>query len=552
MGITITAMTDALTTVVKNLDFESLTKTTSKIFTTAKTGNSTVLGKDMGAIVGGVESLTPALTTLAEQTQTTMEPVVARVTSEMPGVRDHLINEISSSGATRIAELEVDSDVVSGLFADAQPLMTSTSTMLHDIISDGSPLSLGSALTSVTGLTLETFEPAMKELADSDFQNSVLSAAEALQKDEGVKSLTQQTKKLAQKVNSSSGPFLSGNLLSDFVENTSYTVTNSVRGIIPATEESKLLSITNNLLNGRQQKAIDIGVGNVPVPSELLTKAASLGIPLPTESQSSVNSFIVQMENLAPENLVSIDEYKKVVSNTVVALGSTKANVATAIKKRDGKLDEEKVVTSAETGQDKSFKTLSSIREIVKYLHSCERDLTTMVFHWSGHYSDAYNVGAKEIDNEYISLNKSEAPYHIVIKKNGDIQTGVSIHKESEHTYHAFRPRSIGVAFIGGYNESKPSDGSEGELTVLSITQSQLRSLKILIRAWYFAFPGGDVFGHRDLTDNGDQSPGLNIVASIWNYYRKKNGCEPRIDGRFLTTREMIQRAQQDNSYNRP
>ena len=27
MGITITAMTDALTTVVKNLDFESLTKT---------------------------------------------------------------------------------------------------------------------------------------------------------------------------------------------------------------------------------------------------------------------------------------------------------------------------------------------------------------------------------------------------------------------------------------------------------------------------------------------------------------------------------------------
>ena len=47
MGITITAMTDALTTVVKNLDFESLTKTTSKIFTTAKTGNSTVLGKDI-------------------------------------------------------------------------------------------------------------------------------------------------------------------------------------------------------------------------------------------------------------------------------------------------------------------------------------------------------------------------------------------------------------------------------------------------------------------------------------------------------------------------
>lgn len=552
MSITISAMTDALGSVVKNLDFGSLTKATSKIMTTAKTANSTVLGREMGDIIGGVESLTPALTTLADQAQTTLEPVVARITSKMPGVLDHLTKEISSGGATRIAELEFDSDVISDLFSGAQPLMKKTSTMLHDIISDGSPLSLGSALTFVTGLTIETFEPAMKVLADSDFQNSVLSAVNTLRNDEGVKSLTDQTIKLARKVNSSSGPFTSGNLLSDFVENTSYTVTNGVRGIIPATGENKLLSITNLLLNGDQQKAIDQGVGSVPVPSSLATRAAALGIAIPKESQTAVNSFIARMEQIAPDEKVSIAEYKKIVSETVVALGSTKANVATAIKRKDGTRDEGKVVTSKDAGKDRSFSTLSSKREIVKYFHSCERELTAMVFHWSGHYSNAFNVGAKEFANEYAILGKTEAPYHLIIKKNGEIQTGASIHKETSHTYSEFRPRSIGVAFIGGYNESKPTDGSEGVLTALSITQSQKESAKRLMGAWYSAFPGGDIFGHRDLTNNGDQSPGIDVVTSVWNYFKKINGTEPTIDGKFLTTKEIVQRAQEDNTYNRP
>ena len=551
MTISLDAIFQSLGSIAKSTDVAGLAQSTSEIFADGFVGKSTILGNNIGDSSGGIESLSAAMTTRAQKAHATMSPVIGRVKANMPGALEHLTNDISSGGATRIAELDFDSDEISGIFADSQPLMTSASTMLHDIIAKAGPLSFGSALTAVSGLSLENWEPAMKKLADPKIQQDVLKSAKSLQNDEGVKSLTTQVTKIARKNNSATGAFSSGNLLKDLMENTGYTVTNGVRGIIPGTDERVLQQITNNLLNGDRQSAINTGTVNVPIPSGLKSLAKTLGISLPVGNQKSVNSFIERLELQSPGN-ANTSEYKKKVSDVVVALGKTNASVSSAITPNKNPTDNNKVVLSSDLGKPNAFKTINSIRGLVKYLHSSQREITTIVWHWSGHYSDAFNVGALELHNEYKLLGKTTSPYHLVIKKNGDIQTGTTIHQESPHTYSQFRPRSVGVVLVGGYDGSKPTDGSAGKLSISSLTSSQLSSLKIVMRAWYQAFPGGDAFGHRDLLSDGSSSPGIDIPSSVWNAWRKKNGSVPQIDNKFLTRQEIVNRSISDNDNNRP
>lgn len=553
MTISLDAIFQSLGSIAKSTDVEGLATSTSEIFADGFVGKSTILGNNIGDSSGGIESLSAAMTTRAQKAQATMLPVIARVKANMPGALEHLTNDISSGGATRIAELDFDSDEISGIFADSQPLMTSASTMMHDIIAKAGPLSFGSALTAVTGLSLQNWEPAMKKLADPKIQEDVFAAAQSLQNDEGVKSLTAQVTKIARKNNSATGVFSSGNLLKDLMENTGYTVTNNVRGFLsPDTDEGILTSITNNLLNGDRQSAVNTGTLSVTIPDSLKTTAERLGIGLPSKNENSVKAFIQRLELQSPSDATAIAEYKKTVSDVGVALGKEKASVAAALTPNNNPTDVNKVVLSSDLGKPNAFKTINSIRGLVKYLHSSQREITTIVWHWSGHYSDAFNVGALELHNEYKLLKKTTSPYHLVIKKNGDIQTGTPIHQESPHTYSQFRPRSVGVVLVGGYVGSKPTDGSVGKLSITSLTSSQLSSLKIVMRAWYQAFPGGDAFGHRDLLGDGSSSPGIDIPSSVWNAYRKKNGAVPQIDNKFLSRQEIIQRSISDNDNNRP
>jgi len=43
----------------------------------------------------------------------------------------------------------------------------------------------------------------------------------------------------------------------------------------------------------------------------------------------------------------------------------------------------------------------------------------------------------------------------------------------------------------------------------------------------------------------------MDIVTTVWNYFKKINGAEPTLGNRFLTREEIVQRAQEDNTYNR-
>jgi hypothetical protein len=541
MSISSRELSEFMNTTTRGIDFTGLQTATSNIFTTSLAAKSVAnLGKIAGDSAGGIIGLESQVMTLAEGTVATLGPVVAKVGKDMPGADEFLTKTISSGGATRIAELDFDGDEIGNLFSGAKPLLTSASTMLHDIITDASPEALGLALSSITGKTMEVFAPAMKNLASGDLQDFALSASQDLQEDKGIQGLVTAISSLGTSFGSVTGKFFSGNFLKDLTEHKSYSVTNGIRQINLSAPETILESITNKLLKDDTFGALNEAVNMVEIPASLQTTAVKHKISLPSKTKESVSTFVERMKLIDPTN-PKIAVYEANISSTELAVKQQTADVASSVD--DGETNGvARNVTSEEVGQPKSFSTLRSREEMIKYIQSCERNISTMVVHWSGHYSDAFNIGAPEMDKEYIShgLGFTEQPYHFVIKKNGDVQTGVSIHKESAHTYLEFQPLSIGVCFVAGYNETKPTDGSEGKLTAGSINRSQLVSFNHIINAWYTVFPGADVFGQNDL-DNGDsRAPGFNVGNYVFNSMNKINTCEPTVDKKFLTFGEMI------------
>jgi len=537
MSISSKELSEFMNTTTRGIDFTGLQTATSNLFVTSQAAKSVAnLGKNAGDSAGGIIGLESQVMTLAEGAVATLGPVVAKVGSNMPGAVENLVKPISSGGATRIAELDFDSDEIGNLFSGAKPLLKSASTMLHDIIVDASPEALGLALTAVTGKTLETFGPAMKNLAAGDLQDLALSASQDLQKDKGIQGLVTAISSLGTSFGSVTGKFFSGNFLKDLTEHKSYSVTNGVRQINLSAPENILESITNKLLKDDTIGALNEAVNMVEIPASLQTTAVKHNIPLPNKTRESVEIFIGTIDLVDRDN-VEMARYKSDISKTTLAVQQTKADVSNSLE-TDTQLGAK--VSSSEVGQPNAFAVLRSREEMIKYIQSCERDLSTMLLHWSGHYSDAFNVGAREINREYIAHSYPNQPYHFIIKKNGDIQTGVPIHEISTHTYLEFQPLSVSVCFVAGYNETKPTDGSEGKLTASSINRSQLVALNQIITAWYTVFPGGDVFGQNDLDNGVSQGPGFDVNNYIFNSMDKINTCEPTVDKKFLTLGEMI------------
>ena len=108
------------------------------------------------------------------------------------------------------------------------------------------------------------------------------------------------------------------------------------------------------------------------------------------------------------------------------------------------------------------------------------------------HYIDDGYIGAPEINQEFSSIGET-IPYHFVIRKDGSIQTGAPLNIATAHVRDEFKPLSIGVAFVAGYNGTRGPDGANGNvrLTEASITQSQWKSFDSFMKAFYVIFPGG-------------------------------------------------------------
>jgi hypothetical protein len=253
-----------------------------------------------------------------------------------------------------------------------------------------------------------------------------------------------------------------------------------------------------------------------------------------------MKGFIKSMDKLAPDFASLTTALQIKTDAAITTLDKTKTSIASVVTDNNTSPHETADVT--DTTKDKRFKTIGSIEEIVSVLKSSRRSLTTIVWHWSGHYSNDANIGAFEIDQEYLGITK-RIPFHFVIAKNGDIQTGFAIHNGSAHVAPEFNEFSFGVAFVGGYNGTRDPRGGVVNLDSKSYTAAQWKSFYAFMKAFYIFAPGGDAFGQNDLGDDFGEGPGFDVssLTALSPFY-KENACIPALDKKFLTREEIIAR----------
>ena len=100
------------------------------------------------------------------------------------------------------------------------------------------------------------------------------------------------------------------------------------------------------------------------------------------------------------------------------------------------------------------------------------------------------NATAKDIDRWHRQRGFDEIGYHFVILRNGQIQAGRAIAKVGAHCK-GHNSNTIGVAYVGGLNESKQSADTR--------TSAQKNAILALLGSLVKQYPTiKKISGHRD------------------------------------------------------
>jgi hypothetical protein len=495
------------------------------------------LGNSVGQEIVGLESIVRVANNLVENVESTLKPVIAKVKDTGHDLEDTLKPLLSSSEITSLGAAMKNSAVtITDIFPLALTSPTVASEMNHKIITDASPDAAAAALKKAAALLDNSkLTTVIQGLCPDDLKSLGESAVEKMQSKEVQKNISNMLVEVETELKKATDGTDSGNLLKDISEDLTRNIGTSVVNFGEEFNRTLSLPIINDVLGGKNALGLDKAVSAFKIPDELI--ALNIG-GTNISSLLNMQNFINRAEKLAPELNAITAQLKTKTDNAINILSKAKTSVAAQVT--DGEDNQHEVSDVADTTKDSRFKTLSSIEEIISVLKFAERPITTIVWHWSGHYSEDGDVGAKEINAEYLRDNK-KIPFHFVIAKNGDIQTGASIHGITDHVITQWQELSFGVAFVGGYNGARGAPRGVVNLDSKSYTAAQWRSYFAFMKAFYAFAPGGDAFGNNDLGADPGEGPGFSVPAGIaQSPFFRENACQPGIDTKFLTREQII------------
>ena len=499
-------------------------------------------GNAVGELVGGLESMIEVANNAVEKAESTAKAVIAKVKPSGHGIEANLKPLLTDAEVTSLQAVMKNAAVdISAVFGPAITSLTAASKMNHAIITDMSPEAATTAIKKAANLTSNLpLKDMQKNLVPEKFKDIVETAVNKIEKKEIQADVSNVLAAVETEMKKTTGGVDSGNLLKDISEDVSRNLSKTIGGFGDEFTRLKSLPIINDLLGGNNALGLDKAMSALKIDPSILTKAKSLGIGTNIGSLVDMKGFLKQMDKLAPDLASLTTTLKTSVDNAITTLDKSKTSIASVVTENNTSPHETVDVT--DTTKNKRFKTLSSVEEIVSVLKSSRRPLTTIVWHWSGHYSNDANIGAFEIDQEYLGITK-RIPFHFVIAKNGDIQTGFAIHNGSAHVAPEFNEFSFGVAFVGGYNGTRDPRGGVVNLDSKSYTAAQWKSFYAFMKAFYIFAPGGDAFGQNDLGDDPGEGPGFDVssLTALSPFY-KENTCIPALDKKFLTREEIIAR----------
>ena len=476
---------DQLTSVASNTNISSsITKISQSVKKFSST-QSTVLGREFGEVIGGVQSLTqedefPA----TDNIQSSVAPMATLTAAAQSTLTKTLSN---SSDASKLTN---SSNATNG-FLEATLLL-------------GSPQSIKNAVSKSSGVDLPA--GSMLSFVPSNLPDV---AGEALDNLNTASNFSQQLSSLNLNIPSAVGE------ISTAINSLIGSVGNGIIGKSLLSKSNIFKEfLTEVTKGGLSEEDLDLGVDLIlqNKNSQVLDLVASS--PSTTYGPADLDTIISQVNSSVSSN---------------IDIGSLETGFRSSRDERDlsnTRTSFEDTGTGDFSGY--TFDEVGSVEELIAELKGVNRPITETVVHWTAHYNNQPYVGARELHEIALSRGFSRGcSYHYIIKQNGIIERGRPVNIIGAHAKAAGHNNfSIGVSMVGGYNCPVGTAQPDRYISSESLNQAQFDSLDKYFRAFFTVFPGAQAFGHRDFDPN-KVDPGFDVSGYIETKFNKTNVKSP-------------------------
>lgn len=570
MPITSADLNSKLNNLVSSFDLGSTLSKLQDKATKAKAGDLTEMGKVVGEIKGGFESLGQNIDNPVEAlagqldangypsgdvNTATINRIDKSIQGSVPALQTALATQAGAINAL-VSSAHGSSAALKSAAAPAALAITGVAEgLMDDIIADGSPEAIAGTLKAVADVMPQDIKNLLSDVANVDVKDIVdLASAEVLgiSIDNPFGDILGNAEDLLDKA---LGGLNAGNLLKAAVENFTGDIQNAVTGVIGnlgvAAPLKDLKSYTNLIIEGKGAEVANELVKNVKIPAQLSSELSSIGkLPEAFQSLDDLGGFVDQAKNLGLTSgaLTQVTGLEKTLNTLDTEIAKRDTSLSASITPGGATSANPTVDPTSYSSSSEKFPFLSSEEEIVRYLQGATREITTVVWHWTAHYTDQGYIGCEQINESHVNgRGWSAIGYHFVVKRDGSIQIGRDINKVGAHVG-GFNTRSIGISFVAGYKCT--SDKYRGvpphsEVGPESITQAQHQAFKRFMSAWYKVYPGGNAWGHVDFPNNkGKVDPGFDVSKRVYELFGKKNVGHPKKDGQNVTTAQIASKRQ--------
>jgi len=485
---------------------------------------ASVIGISVNETAGGFLSLSA---TTKEGTSVTVEPSLALLTADVPGVKI-----IKTSGK------KSEITTLTG--------RTAADGFLNATITQGSPKGIEKTLTVGLGFDKNLIRAAVKETSSNP------SVAE---KNIGVniqEKVTTDVKKVNAKINSvSANPFGSStNALSGAAGNPFSNILGNIAGIVKGViDQGSTIASKFGYEISSGNGAVDTTT-TVQINTDILNKAAdTLGVTLPRPG--AVGKQLVAITDTTNQPL-NIAGYAAATESPNFVDKNGNTNFSTTIYD-DFEIPEPTDNETKLTGRTKNwagantdinlfqFDFVNTKEELEAELKIIERPITLLSVACTGSALDqeitALDMHLRHLEifdrNSYGGLQ-----FHYIIRKDGSVQRGRPLDLPSFDGSKNWYRYSIFIAFDSGYTFNYPVPKEYKEpyyINAESITAAQWRTFEIFADAYFKAIPGGQVLSADEYAPGLGNGPGFPASEWIKDKFGKDTLYDNyTIDGEFI------------------
>ena len=387
---------------------------------------------------------------------------------------------------------------------------------LKVIVGSGAPEAIAFALNDATGKPIVAIQDNTKVFTTPEFEGSVTKLEKSIERGIGI-DYTESVAALNKSINSLLRTDVGYNISDISITLNSYLI-DSIRTLGPVSTQDMNTTLSF-LISGDVESAAHIVEASTGQDEAVIT-----------DLLNSLNTDITK--ELTDDSLFSIIEKSKIeqaaspnpaynvdISNT----SSPRTRPLHAASNAGGTSNE------IPTGEiDPAYFTyINTQEELIAEIRSSTREITTVITHWTATYTNQ-DIGSEEVHQWHLDRGWSGNGYHYVIRRDGKLQRGRPINRAGAHAgggagEHSFNPYTIGISMVGGYNCPSGTLNPKQFLSGESLTLAQMKTYEQFMDAFYDVHPGGQAYGHSDISPDGKMDPGFDVVEYVGTKFGKYN-----------------------------